>query len=134
MTFAYLLPRYNFPPFIIPYMKQCVSPICLQLILLPLCLALILVPPNVYTSIVPPLLPLTIPYPFFVYLYWILLPSWHISLWFLRVYILSPSVAIEVSEVAALCRPPILHISEWIAISIYASKRAVVKFTIGKHS
>jgi hypothetical protein len=80
MTFAYFLLLYLFVSLILD-MEECVSAILLQLIVLPFSPLVILESPNVYTSIIRiPVLPLSIEYPLFVYLYRVLLPSCDICL------------------------------------------------------
>jgi hypothetical protein len=79
MTFAYFLVLYLIPSLILD-MEESVSAILLQLILLPFSLPAILVSPNVYTPTIQPMLPLSIAYPLFPYLYWVSLPSCDICL------------------------------------------------------
>ena len=136
MTFAYFFLFYLFLVFIILDMEDCVSVISHQLIHLPFSLLVILVTSNVYASIKNPLLALSVESPLFVYLPWILLPSWDISICLQRVYMLFAVIRQEETKVTAICWSPILHLAKWMSqfISTYASKRWVVNLTMIEHT
>ncbi len=136
MTFADLLSLYLTTVFIILDIEECVSVIILQLVHPSFSSDVILPSPNVYISIIIPILPLSIPSPLFVLLSWIPLPSWHISLCLLWVYILCAPIFFELSVITAICWSPVLHVAQWISKSISSEtcKRCVMKLSMIEHT
>jgi hypothetical protein len=128
MTFTYFLLLNLILFIIILNVIKCVTPICLQLILLPFCPLILRVPHNVYTPISLPLLALPFVSPLLVYLYRAPLPSFDLSLFLQLLYMLFCPLVIEVRVHTPLYRSPTLHLRHRPPppVSLETSERGVV--------